>query len=182
MKFLSKSREVEAVQWTGTNHQEVAAFCGFSADVMYRNSDILTGSIELYGILHLVGDYIVKGPMLHCYRVTADDFELGYSPAPGPAALPDGEVDFHQTLAAYHAGLNSDPRFLSVNRLDRCDIVTVLLAVEIQCPHVEGSTPEESIAYARETLELNPLTVTLGAEELFHYSHVELCVGEEDPG
>lgn len=96
--------------------------------------------------------------------------------------LPDGEVDFHETFHAYRLGLAADPGFLAVERLEGRDIVTVLLAVEIPCPQVDAaSTLEESLAHAREALELNPLVVTLGGEELFHYSHAPLCVGEESP-
>lgn len=102
-------------------------------------------------------------------------------PFSAPALLPDGEVDFHQTLAAYATGLKVDPRFLVSERIEEWDIVTVLVAVEVPCPRVEGASLEESLAYARECLEFQDLTVTLGGEELFHYSHAPLCVGEPDP-
>ena len=86
-KYRKKPVEVEAVQWTGTNKEEIDNFVGDSAmwlhDLVYRPHDYEEGYIlniqTLEGTMRAkVGDYIIKGVNGEFYPCKPDIFEKTY--------------------------------------------------------------------------------------------------------
>ena len=65
MRFRTRSQEVEAVQWTGDNLEEVRAFIGEGRD--FSNDPL--------------GDWIIKGVQGEFYPCKPDIFALTYEPA-----------------------------------------------------------------------------------------------------
>ena len=66
MKYIKRRLEIEAVQWTGYNLQEIKDFTGNHADVKYTETkegvvaDLYIHTLE--GDMHASkGDYIIKG-------------------------------------------------------------------------------------------------------------------------
>jgi hypothetical protein len=93
-KYRKKPVVIEAVQWTGTNQDEIAAF----APGIACFSDIVPPDIELHpdhrvinGVLSIVtlegtmlaaiGDWIIKGVKGEFYPCKPDIFEATYEPA-----------------------------------------------------------------------------------------------------
>lgn len=78
-KYIKKPIPVEAVQWTGTNQNEIA---NFTHDARFTYSDM---DIELYihtleGDMHAnPDDYIVKGIKGEAWVVRKDIFEEVYT-------------------------------------------------------------------------------------------------------
>ena len=76
MKFRKKPVEIEAMQWTGNNIEEISVFCG-------ENSAILDGRqlyiFTLEGTLRAdAGDWIIRGVKGEVYPCKPDIFEQIY--------------------------------------------------------------------------------------------------------
>ena len=79
MKYRKLPVEIEAVQWTGKNDEEISAFAG-SSRYMTQEGDLMIHTLE--GDHHaLVGDYIIKGVKGEFYPVKEEIFWLTYEEA-----------------------------------------------------------------------------------------------------
>lgn len=87
MRYVKKPVEIEAIQWTGENKEEIKEFVGESAifcKVKYQN-DVLPSHWELRiktleGELNAsVNDYIIKGAVGEFYPCKPDIFHKTYS-------------------------------------------------------------------------------------------------------
>lgn len=73
-KYRKKPVEIEAIQWTGTNIEEV---CGFYSDAVVLENCIIVKTLE--GDMRAnVGDYIIKGVKGEFYPCKPDIFEATY--------------------------------------------------------------------------------------------------------
>jgi len=80
-KYRKLPVEVEAIQWTGGNTEEIRAFCGDNLHEETGEPQTLT--IRTLEGLHMasVGDYIIKGIAGEFYPCKPDIFEATYEPA-----------------------------------------------------------------------------------------------------
>ena len=70
--------EIEAIQWTGSNTEEIAVFCGNSLLGESGSPQTLTiGALEGPHTAS-VGDYIIRGVMGEFYPCKPDIFEATY--------------------------------------------------------------------------------------------------------
>jgi hypothetical protein len=85
MKYTKKPVTIDAIQWTGTNKDEIRDFCGESCifnnirinKVKFKEA-LLIGTLE--GIMEAsIGDYIIKGIKGEFYPCKPDIFELTYT-------------------------------------------------------------------------------------------------------
>ncbi|MGL6201137.1 MAG: hypothetical protein ACRC3H_19630 [Lachnospiraceae bacterium] len=99
MKYRKKPVEVEAVQWTGNNEQEIYTFCGGNA--LKDATDFLEGKPTMMAINESefertlvirtlegdmaasIGDYIIKGVQGEFYPFKPDIFEQTYEKVEG---------------------------------------------------------------------------------------------------
>lgn len=91
-RFRKKPVEVDAVQWTGTNAQEVNLFArgGAGFDVLSDedrgNCNDPQATAMVYDVLHSTwvlvrtGDYIIRGIQGELYPCRTDVFEATYEP------------------------------------------------------------------------------------------------------
>jgi hypothetical protein len=83
MKYTKKPVTIDAIQWTGTNHKEVADFCTNSYFFHTETDNSLTKILyieTLEGSLKAQeGDYIIKGIKGEFYPCKPDIFELTYT-------------------------------------------------------------------------------------------------------
>ena len=79
-KYRKKPVEIEAVQWTGDNRDEIWEFCPLS----YFNTDLETGTLSLMvqtlegSMQASIGDYIIKGVKGEFYPCKPDIFDMTY--------------------------------------------------------------------------------------------------------
>lgn len=79
-KYTKKPVEIEAIQWTGDNRDEIWEFCPLS----YFNTDLETGALSLMiqtlegSMQASIGDYIIKGIKGEFYPCKPDIFEMTY--------------------------------------------------------------------------------------------------------
>ena len=79
-KYRKKPVEIEAVQWTGDNRDEIWEFCPLS----YFNTDLETGMLSLMvqtlegSMQASIGDYIIKGIKGEFYPCKPDIFDMTY--------------------------------------------------------------------------------------------------------
>ena len=79
-KYRKKPVEIEAIQWTGDNRDEIWKFCSMA----YFNTDVATGDLSLMiqtlegSMQASIGDYIIKGVKDEFYPCKPDIFELTY--------------------------------------------------------------------------------------------------------
>lgn len=79
-KYRKKPVEIEAIQWTGDNRDEIWEFCPLS----YFNTDLETGMLSLMvqtleGFMQAsIGDYIIKGVKGEFYPCKPDIFDMTY--------------------------------------------------------------------------------------------------------
>lgn len=79
-KYRKKPVEIEALQWTGDNRDEIWKFCSMA----YFNTDVATGDLSLMvqtlegSMQASIGDYIIKGVKDEFYPCKPDIFELTY--------------------------------------------------------------------------------------------------------
>ena len=101
-RFRKKAIEVEAVQFTGTNHDDVAVFMGCDCGVKAIKSDCpydhsLAGPRALFirtleGSMRADrGDWIIRGVQGEFYPCKPEIFEATYEPAPAPLQKDGGE-------------------------------------------------------------------------------------------
>lgn len=84
-KFRKKPVVIEAVQWTGSNGNEIVRFITGLPDAEAFDETIKT----LEGEMHAsVGDWIIKGVKGEFYPCKPDIFEATYEPATDPNDLP----------------------------------------------------------------------------------------------
>ena len=80
MKYKTKSVEIEAIQWTGNNTQEILTFV--STKILEVEEDFLGTEIvirTLEGNMHASkNDYIIKGLKGEFYPCKPDIFEMKY--------------------------------------------------------------------------------------------------------
>ena len=80
MKYKSKPKVIEAVQWTGNNLEEMRAF----VPEEFRHNKIHEpmGIVTLEGVMTVSeGDFIIKGIKGEFYACKPDIFERSYEPA-----------------------------------------------------------------------------------------------------
>jgi len=83
MKFRKKPVVIEAVEWTGENHDEIHAFAGHHVRIIGPHAMCQT----LEGAMTAVpGNWIIKGIKGEFYPCRADIFALTYEPVEEPAA------------------------------------------------------------------------------------------------
>lgn len=90
-KYRKKPVVVEAVQWTGTNHDEIKSFCGSAARIDICDTAWKVGKgipksrlcIDTLEGIHIasVGDFIIKGVKGEFYPCKPDIFDKTYEPA-----------------------------------------------------------------------------------------------------
>lgn len=74
-KYRKRPVTVDAIQWTGENVQEIAAFTGI--DVRVHEGYLLIPTLE--GVMQASeGDYIIKGVQSEFYPCKPDIFEKTY--------------------------------------------------------------------------------------------------------
>lgn len=79
-KYTKKPVEIEALQWTGDNRDEVWKFCSMA----YFNTDVATGDLSLMiqtlegSMQASIGDYIIKGVKDEFYPCKPDIFDMTY--------------------------------------------------------------------------------------------------------
>lgn len=85
MKYIKRRLEIEAVQWTGYNLQEIKDFTGNDASVKYEEgddnvvADLYIHTLE--GKMHASkGDYIIRGIRGEYYPCKPNIFEETYEP------------------------------------------------------------------------------------------------------
>ena len=91
MKFRKKPVEIEAIQWTGLNPQEIKDFVGDSAKIEYYDAAYESGAGPMLAevIIHTlegnmranIKDWIIKGVNGEFYPCKPDIFEKTYEPA-----------------------------------------------------------------------------------------------------
>lgn len=75
MKFRKKPVVVDAIQWTGENHDEIMKFVG--NDVSRGDGKIYIDTLE--GIMSAsIGDWVIKGVKGEFYPCKPDIFERTY--------------------------------------------------------------------------------------------------------
>lgn len=82
MKFKRKPAEIEAVQWTGKNKEEILSFCKtahFDADTVGSGALVLKTE-KVYETVE-VGDYVIKGVDGTFYACNPETFALSYEVA-----------------------------------------------------------------------------------------------------
>jgi len=75
-KFRKKPIVIEAVQFNGTNHDEIADFCQ-PRDTYVGNKELIIKTLEGEHIAS-VNDWIIKGVQGECYPCKPDIFEQTY--------------------------------------------------------------------------------------------------------
>lgn len=76
-KYIKKPIPIEAVQYDGTNFDELQAFAG--PDIYSSNGKIYVHTLEgEMKMTNLTGDYLVKGIMGEFYFCDKNIFELTY--------------------------------------------------------------------------------------------------------
>lgn len=75
MRVRKKPVEVEAVQWTGENLEEIREFCGDKLQFVF--SSIYINTLEGSHRVSL-GDYVIKGVKGEFYPCKPDIFETTY--------------------------------------------------------------------------------------------------------
>lgn len=88
MKYKTKPVEIEAIQWTGLNLEEIKAFVGESLiyDILDTAWEVGKGRPHVYMKIRTlegdmtvsVGDYIIKGLIGEFYPCKPGDFEEKY--------------------------------------------------------------------------------------------------------
>ena len=94
-KYTKKPIEIEAIQWTGLNLEEIKSFVGESLQYEIIDAAWRVGKgaprvymviITLEGDMHVsVGDYIIKGVKGEFYPCKPDIFEQTYEALEGGA-------------------------------------------------------------------------------------------------
>ena len=81
MKYRKKPVEIEAIEWTGHNHNEIRDFCGEGASLVETGGIHSLSIHTLEGTMHAsVGDYIIKGVRGELYPCKPDIFKQTYDP------------------------------------------------------------------------------------------------------
>lgn len=77
MKYRSKSVIKEAIQWTGSNTEEVKGFCPGIHPYVNDVSHMMIHTLE--GVMVVsIGDYVIKGLHGEFYACKPDIFEKSY--------------------------------------------------------------------------------------------------------
>jgi hypothetical protein len=80
MKFRKKPVVVEAIQWTGSNGDEIARFCGGKCTFKHGNPEFFTLESHSAPLEASPGDWIIKGIVGEFYPCKPDIFEQTYEP------------------------------------------------------------------------------------------------------
>lgn len=88
MRFRKKPVVIEAVQYTGTNHEEIGFFAGQA--VSLERGILFVRTLENRRLEADVGDWIIKGVAGEFYPCKPDIFEATYEPADSTTATPPG--------------------------------------------------------------------------------------------
>lgn len=89
-KYIKKPVTIEAIQWTGLNHDEIRAFCPTAKlDIIDTAWKVGKGGVHtlliiptLEGDHHAsVGDYIIRGVKGEYYPCKPDIFAATYTPS-----------------------------------------------------------------------------------------------------
>lgn len=79
MKYVKKPVEIEAVQWTGENAEEILNFTEHRIKVSGRSVEIPTLEGKMTAS---VGDYIIRGIHRELYPCKPDIFDATYTKSP----------------------------------------------------------------------------------------------------
>jgi len=78
MKYRKKPVVIEAVQWNGSNYDEIGDFMGHSSTMEFNGSFVIP---TLEGDMYASeGDWIIKGVKGEFYPCKPDIFEMTYEP------------------------------------------------------------------------------------------------------
>lgn len=79
MKYISKPKTIEAIQWTGKNIEEISSFVGDSLMPIERRPDYDLKIKTLEGVMVADKfDFIIKGIKGEFYPCKPDIFEASY--------------------------------------------------------------------------------------------------------
>lgn len=77
MKYIKKPISIEAIQWTGSNFDEISAFMGEKNPIVNSQNQLVISTLE--GDMRAnVGSYIIKGVEGEFYPCHKDIFESTY--------------------------------------------------------------------------------------------------------
>lgn len=77
--FIKKPVEIQAVQWTGDNYDEICKFIGYFPNIIYGSRGPYVVIKTLEGDHHAsVGDWIIRGVKGEFYPCKPDIFEQTY--------------------------------------------------------------------------------------------------------
>lgn len=79
MKYKKKPLEVDVLQYTGSNYQDIERFIGKPGFYGQAFTSILIPTLE-GDMVASIGDYIIKGIKGEFYPCRKDIFELTYEP------------------------------------------------------------------------------------------------------
>lgn len=78
-RFKTRPCEIEAIQWTGVNIEEIQEFTGYKALFSIREDKLILSIPTLEGVMEArVTDYIVKGLKGEFYPCRLDCFNKKY--------------------------------------------------------------------------------------------------------
>lgn len=81
MKYQTKQVEIEAVEFTGTNHDEIADFCAPKPVKVGGGYTLLIPTLE-GEMTASKGDFIIRGLKGEYYPCKPDIFSMKYEPTP----------------------------------------------------------------------------------------------------
>lgn len=79
MRFRKKPVEIDAVRWTGSNLDDIAAFIGKASNIYRKNNNLSIRTLE-GTMLCNPGDYLIKGVKGEFYPCKPDIFRETYEP------------------------------------------------------------------------------------------------------
>lgn len=79
MKFRKKPVVIDAMKWTGTNWDEISAFCEYGITTIGDNHPLFISTLE--GKVRCdVGDWLIRGLKGEFYPCKSDIFDATYEP------------------------------------------------------------------------------------------------------
>lgn len=138
MKFTTKPQQVEAIQWTGQNFDEIHAFA--AAAIVGRKHELIYLDLSVASAPMKISDYLVLDS-LGFSAMEEEDFNTIYEPS---------------TSLALSLNLPT------VKPLDGEFIVHIPVILEIPVDPLHGFTEDEAPQVAIDRLAELPLFVTLG--------------------
>lgn len=91
-KYCKRPVEIEAVQWTGENINEIYDFVGEGRKINYVSNELSISTLEGWHCAS-IGDFIIKGVKGECYPCKPDIFNKTYFRSDGEASCVIGSSD-----------------------------------------------------------------------------------------